>query len=319
MANTVQPMEKVSGKPLTAAEAARGPAISGSSSYVVMYGILLLGAILAMLPFFWMVSASLMTYGETATRKWFPAVPQFVNYLEAWTEARFSKYFLNSVIITFTTLTGQLITSILAGYAFARIKFWGRDFLFALLLSTMMIPAMVTMIPNFMVIQGRIVTLPTPSGGGELLMSVFGRDGSWLNSLIGITIPYMVSVFSIFLLRQFFAQIPWELWDAARMDGADHTRFLVQIVLPISKAPIFTVLIFAFIGSWNDFLWPLLVTTRDTWRPLMVGLWTFSTEAGPETQLLMAGAVITIIPILILYFLTQKQYTEGIATSGLKG
>jgi ABC-type glycerol-3-phosphate transport system permease component len=168
----------------------------------------------------------------------------------------------------------------------------------------MMIPAMVTMIPNFMIIRGDIIPLP---------------GGSWLNTLQGIVMPYMVSVFSIFLLRQFFAQIPWELWDAARMDGAGHLRFLVQVVLPISKAPIFTVLIFGFIGAWNEFLWPLLVTTQDVWRPLMVGLYTFVSEAGPETQLMMAGAVITIIPILIIYFLTQKQYTEGIATSGLKG
>jgi ABC-type glycerol-3-phosphate transport system permease component len=103
------------------------------------------------------------------------------------------------------------------------------------------------------------------------------------------------------------------------MDGSGHLRFLIQIVLPMSKAPIMTVLIFGFIGSWNAFLWPLLVTTKETWRPLMVGLWTFVSEAGPETHLMMAGAVITVIPILILYFLTQKQFTEGIATSGLKG
>jgi ABC-type glycerol-3-phosphate transport system permease component len=121
------------------------------------------------------------------------------------------------------------------------------------------------------------------------------------------------------LLRQFFAKIPDELWDAARMDGAGHMRFLVQIVLPLSKAPMMTVLLFSFIGSWNAFLWPLLVTTTARWRPLMVGLWTFVNEAGAETQLLMAGAVIALVPILILYFLTQKQFTEGIATTGLKG
>jgi len=160
------------------------------------------------------------------------------------------------------------------------------------------------MIPNFMMIRGSIFPLP---------------GGSWLNTLQGITVPSMISVFSIFLLRQFFAQIPWELWDAARIDGSGHFRFLTRIVLPISKAAIFTVMIFGFIGAWNDFLWPLLVTTKDVWRPMMVGLWTLVSEAGPETQLMMAGAVIAIIPILVLYFLTQKQYTEGIVTSGLKG
>lgn len=278
-------------------------------SRALMYSVLILGAVLAVFPFFWMVSTSLMTLGETINRQWLPASPQFSNYTTAWTEAKFAKYFLNSVIITVTTLFGLLTTSILAGYAFARIKFFGRDFIFAVLLATMMIPESVTMIPNFLMVRGSIIPLP---GLPEW-------KGSWLNQLPALTVPFMANAFSIFLLRQFFIKIPDDLWDAARLDGAGHMRFLLQIVLPISKAPIMTVLIFAFIGSWNAFLWPLLVTTKDTWRPLMVGLWSFVTEAGPETQLLMAGAVITLIPILILYFLTQKQFTEGIATTGLKG
>ncbi|NLH00193.1 MAG: carbohydrate ABC transporter permease [Chloroflexi bacterium] len=270
----------------------------------ILYLILILGAVLAVLPFFWMVSNSLMTLGETINRRWLPAVPQIQNYLEAWEEANFAKYFWNSVVITFTTCTGLLISSILAGYAFGRIRFVGRDVIFAILLSTLMIPESVTVIPSLLIIRGSVIPLP---------------GGSWLNTLQALTVPFMANAFSIFLLRQFFAGIPNELWDAARIDGAGHLRFLGQIVLPISKAPIMTVLIFAFIGSWNAFMWPLLVTTRETWRPLMVGLWNFVTEAGPQTQLLMAGSVITIIPILILYFFTQKQFTEGIATTGLKG
>jgi ABC-type glycerol-3-phosphate transport system permease component len=173
----------------------------------------------------------------------------------------------------------------------------------------MMIPESVTMIPNFLMVRGSIFPLP---GLPEW-------KGSWLNQLPALTVPFMANAFSIFLLRQFFTKIPEEYWDAARLDGAGHLRYLLQIVLPMSKAPLLTVVIFSFIGSWNAFLWPLLVTTKPTWRPLMVGLYTFVSEAGPETQLLMAGAVITLIPILILYFLTQKQFTEGIATSGLKG
>lgn len=271
---------------------------------ILLYVILISGAGMMILPFFWMVSTSFMTLGETINRQWLPKAPQMINYIEAWEEAKFDKYFINSVVITITTITGLLFTSILAGYAFGRIKFYGRDFIFGILLATMMIPESVTMIPNFLMVRGDILPLP---------------GGSWLNKLPALTVPFMANAFSIFLLRQFFIKIPDELWDAARIDGAGHLRFLVQIVLPISKAPIMTVLIFAFIGSWNAFLWPLLVTTKETWRPLMVGLWTFVSEAGPETQLLMAGAVITIIPILILYFLTQKQFTEGIATTGLKG
>lgn len=277
---------------------------------VVLYLILIVGGVAAIIPFFWMISTSLMTLGETINRYWWPQSGlQWVNYTEAWNGAHFDRYFMNSVIITVTTLAGLLTTSILAGYAFGRIKFFGRDVIFAILLATMMIPESVTMIPNFLMVRGDIIPLP---GLPEW-------NGSWLNRLPALTVPFMASVFSIFLLRQFFIQIPDELWDAARIDGAGHVRFLVQVVLPISKAPVMTVLIFGFIGAWNAFLWPLLVTTKPDWRPLMVGLWTFVTEAGPQTQLLMAGAVITIIPILILYFFTQKQFTEGIATTGLKG
>lgn len=271
---------------------------------IFIYLILISGVLIAVVPFFWMVSTSLMTLGETINKQWLPKTPQFHNYVEAWTEAKFAKYFVNSVIITAVTVAGQLSISILAGYAFARIKFIGRDVIFTILLSSMMIPESVIMIPNFLLIRGQIIPLP---------------GGTWLNTLQALTIPFWGSVFSIFLLRQFFVTIPNELWDAARLDGAGHFRFLLRVVLPISKAPIVTVFIFAFIGSWNAFLWPLLVTTKDVWRPLSVGLWTFVTEAGPETQLLMAGAVITIIPILILYFFTQRQFTEGIATTGLKG
>ena len=269
-----------------------------------LYLILLVGAIIFIFPFFWMISNSLMTLGETITRQLVPKVPQWVNYKDAWEQANFSKYFLNSVLVTLGTLTGLLFTSILAGYAFGRIDFKGKNLLFGILLATMMIPESVTLIPNYLLIRGNIIPLP---------------GGTWINTYWALTIPFMANAFSIFLLRQFFAQIPKELWDAARIDGCDHLRFLIQVVMPISKAPIMTVLLFGFTASWNAFQWPLLVTTRDTWRPLMVGLYGFVQEAGPYTHWLMAGAVITIIPILLVYFVTQKQFTQGIATTGLKG
>ncbi len=270
----------------------------------LLYIILLFGAVVFIFPFFWMISNSLMTLGETITRQLVPKVPQWINYKEAWEQANFSKYFLNSVLVTLGTLTGLLFTSTLAGYAFGRIEFKGKNILFGIFLATMMIPESVTLIPNYLLIRGNIIPLP---------------GGTWINTYWALTVPFMANAFSIFLLRQFFAQIPDELWDAARIDGCDHLRFLVQIVMPISKAPIMTVLLFGFTASWNAFQWPLLVTTRDTWRPLMVGLYGFVQEAGPYTHWLMAGAVITIIPILIVYFLTQKQFTQGIATTGLKG
>jgi ABC-type glycerol-3-phosphate transport system permease component len=269
-----------------------------------LYLILIFGALIFIFPFFWMISNSLMTLGETITRQFVPKIPQWINYKDAWEQANFSKYFLNSVLTTLGTLAGLLFTSILAGYAFGRIDFKGKNLLFGVFLATMMIPESVTLIPNYMLIRGTIIPLP---------------GGTWINTYWALTVPFMANAFSIFLLRQFFAQIPIELWDAARIDGCDHLRFLIQIVLPISKAPVMTVLLFGFTAAWNAFQWPLLVTTRDTWRPLMVGLYGFMQEAGPYTHWLMAGAVITIIPILIVYFLTQKQFTQGIATTGLKG
>lgn len=271
---------------------------------ILTYVVLIAGAVVFIFPFLWMISNSLMTLGETATRVLLPKVPQWSNYLDAWNQAKFSKYLYNSVLVTLGTLTGLLFTSILAGYAFGRIEFKGKSILFGLFLATMMIPESVTLIPNYLLIRGAIFPLP---------------GGSWLNTYWALTVPFMANAFSIFLLRQFFSQIPKELWDAARIDGADHMRFLVQIVLPISKAPIMTVLLFSFTASWNAFQWPLLVTTNDKWRPIMVGLWAFVQEAGPQTHLLMAGAVISLVPILIIYFITQKQFTQGIATTGLKG
>jgi len=145
-----------------------------------------------------------------------------------------------------------------------------------------------------------------------------GIENAWLDNWTALTVPFFASTFSIFLLRQFFAQIPGELYDAALIDGCGHLRFLGQVVLPLSRAPLMSVIVLNGIWTWNAFLWPLIVT-RTRWQPITVGLSRFTSEAAAETQLTAAGAAITIIPILILYFFTQKQFTEGIATTGLKG
>jgi len=271
-------------------------------SHIPIYIMLTIGAVIAVIPFFYMFSTSLMTLGETINKTLIPAQPQFGNYSEAWNEAKFSKYFLNSAIITSLTILGTLLVVIPAGYAFANIKFPGRSIFFMVLLATMMIPYTVIFLPNLLMIRGKIIPW-----------------GSHLNTLEALIIPFLAGPFYIFLLRQFFIGIPKELWDAARIDGAGHGKFLTSIVVPISTPVILTVTLLTFIHSWNEFIWPLLVTTTPKWRPLGVGLYSFVTEAGPETQLLMAGSVITLLPVLILYFVTQKYFTEGIATSGLKG
>jgi ABC-type glycerol-3-phosphate transport system permease component len=278
-----------------------------------LYVLLIVGALLSLSPFIWMISTSLLTRGQALqplasqivnvfTLRWWP--PQWQNYLTAWNQGGFGRYFFNTAIITALTLSGVLVTSVLAGYAFARIRFVGRNVIFSLLLTTLMVPEIVTTIPNFLTIRGEFIPIP---------------GGRWYNMLPALTVPFMATAFNIFLLRQFFVKIPYDLWDAARIDGSSHLRFLLQIVIPMSKAPIMTVALLSFMTSWNSFLWPLIVTTNDRWRPLLVGLQRFSSDQGQELHLVMAGSLITILPVLVLFFFTQKQFTQAFTSSGLKG
>ncbi len=270
---------------------------------IVIYIVLIIGSILAITPFLFSVSVSLMNLTEATGRAIFPATPQWGNYTQAWRDAKFGIYFGNSIKIALITVSGQVIFCTAAAYAFARMKFPGKDFLFALLLSTLILPEAVTWVPNFITIiwLDRITPL------------------SWFNNWPALTIPFMSSAFSILLLRQFFQQIPGELWDSAQIDGAGHMRYLLQVVIPLSRAALVTVVLFSFIGSWNALAWPILVTQTPDWRPISYGLLSFLDEAGSQAHLRMAGAVITILPLIIVYFFTQKEFTEGIATSGLKG
>ena len=273
-----------------------------------IYLFLIIGASIALFPFIWMVLTSLKTQTEVARGAFWPEQFRWYNYLEAWSEAEWGPYFdhsgrwipgyfLNTLFIAACTVTANLFTDVLAAYAFARIRFPGKNVIFFAFLATMMIPSEVTIIPNF------------------LLVSKLG----WVNNYLGLIVPWTASVFYIFLLRQFFMGIPNELYDAALIDGSGHLRFLIQIVLPLSKAALVTVVLLSFIGSWNSFLWPLIVARDVALYPIQVGLRSFITEMGNEVHLMMAAATFVIVPVLVLYFFTQKQFTEGIATTGLKG
>jgi ABC-type glycerol-3-phosphate transport system permease component len=275
---------------------------------IAIYALLIVGLIQALIPFLWMISASLMTISEVTFGRLIPIQPMFGNYTQAWEQANFAQFMWNSVRITAISIAGQLILCIPAAYAFARMRFIGKNILFALTLATLMIPDVATLIPNYL----------TVIWFGRLSENLLGFG--WLNNWPALTLPFMASAFTIFLLRQFFAQIPDDLWDAARIDGAGHVRFLWSILLPLARAPIMTTITFAFIGSWNALLWPLLVTQTDEWRPVAVGLTKFvNSDAPTDLHLQMAASVLMIIPILVLYFFTQRQFTEGIAASGLKG
>ncbi|MBE2238185.1 MAG: carbohydrate ABC transporter permease [Caldilineaceae bacterium] len=267
------------------------------------YLILLIGAAVAIVPFLYTISVSLMNLTEANGGAWLPSSPQWRNYINAWNEANFSLYFWNSIRIAAITVTGEIVFCTLAAYAFARMEFWGKNLLFSLLLATLMLPEAIIWVPNFITVSwlGRVGPIP------------------WINNWPALTIPFMASAFNIFLLRQFFMQVPNDLWDSAQIDGAGHLRYLLRIVIPLSKAAIMTLVLFGFIGTWNALAWPILVTTTPAWRPITYGFFAFIDEAGSQFNLQMAGSVITMTPVIILYFFTQKTFIEGIATTGLKG
>ncbi len=304
-----------------AAKAVERPRTPFPWGKMLVYFILLVGAAVAILPFLWMVSTSAMDIGQIVagnliprplTEGRFDALFEQVvaNYSNAWSIANFAQYMWNSTRITIISIAGTLAFCIPAAYAFARMEFYGKNFLFALMLATMMIPEIVNIAPNLLT----VVWI------GRLGESICGTGCAWMDNWPALTVPFWASAFTIFLLRQFFAQIPEDLWDAARIDGAGHMRFLFSVVMPLSKAPITTVVVFSFIGSWNALIWPLMVVQSDDWRPVAAGLTKFITQDEPgQFHLQMAASVMMILPILILYFVAQRQFTEGFTFSGSKG
>ena len=271
---------------------------------IIPYIILFLVMLLSIYPLLYMISTSLMTSGEAANQYMFPKKLMFENYVEVWESNNFQKYTINSIIISFVIVTGVLCTSIPAAYAFAKIEFPFRDIIFYGLLISLMIPEIIALLPHLLIIRGDIFPLP------------FGP--SWMNTLQGLTVPFFGNVFLIFLLRQYFKKIPNELWDAARMDGATHLFFLRKVVIPMSMPIIVTVALFAFILAWNSFAWPLLILTRDDWFPVTVSIYSFIREVGTNYNLLMAASLISIAPVLLLYFFTQRLFLESISNFGLK-
>jgi len=265
---------------------------------LMLYVLLFVGCAIMLFPFFWMITTSFKTQSEAlrVPPQWIPVSFRWQNYIEAWNAAPFGRYFFNSFFMAITTTIGEVFTTILAAYAFAKMKFFGKGPLFAILLGTMMIPGQMLLLPNY-------VTL--------------ARIG-WLDTYQALIIPWLVSVFGIFLLRQFFMSIPDELRDAARIDGCSRFRFLFTIVVPLSKPAIFTVALLKFMGSWNSFQWVLIMTTSPEMRTVPVGLQVFSSEIGTAYEKLMAASVLAIIPILALFLFTQKQFIQGVARTGIK-
>ena len=221
---------------------------------------------------------------------------RFSNYVDAWNQAPFARYYFNTILVTLFVVAGVLVTSSLAAYAFARMRFWGRDNIFVLFLSMMMVPQPVYIVPSYIV----LVKL------------------GWIDTYQALIIPWLAHIFSIFLLRQHFKTIPNDLYDAAIIDSCSRFAFLWRVMLPLSKAVLVAVVIFTIVGTWNSFLWPLVMTNTPEVRPLQVGLARFSQEQGTNHELMMAAAAFSIAPLIVAYFFAQKQIIQSLATSGMK-
>lgn len=254
-------------------------------------------------PFLIMLSNSLMTLREAFRLPpvLLPAEIQWANYLRAWQSAPFTRYFFNSFVVTTSIVVGQLVTSVLAAYAFARLEFPGRNLLFGLFLATLMIPSHVTLIPNY------------------LTLSNFDL----INSYPALILPFLASGFSTFLIRQFFKGIPRELEDAAFIDGASRWQILWLIFVPLARPAIATAGLFIFISEWNAYLWPLIVTDTDHMRTVQIGLASFvavSQEEGlTHWPMVLAASVLVLLPTLLIFMLTERNLIKGITMTGIKG
>ncbi len=269
------------------------------------YSALSLGALAMLLPFLWMLSTSLKSYSSVfvfslSDIQWIPDPLYLKNYIDVWKVVPFAKFYLNSIFVVLCVTFGQVATSAFAAYAFARLKFPGRDKIFFAYLATMMIPGSVTMIPVF------------------TLMRAFG----WIDTYKALIIPAIFSAYGTFLLRQFFMTIPRDLEDAAKIDGCSLWGIFWKMILPLSHTALATLTIFVSLGNWVSFMWPLLVTNSIEKRTLPIGLAYFQElyqYAQPDWGLLMAGSLVTMVPVIIVFLFNQRFFVEGIKLTGMKG
>ena len=271
----------------------------------LIYLSLTLGGVTMILPFLWMISTSLKSYNSIfifnlADIRWIPKPVYWKNYIDVWKVVPFARFYLNSIFVCVAVTFGQVATSALAAYAFARLRFPGRDKLFFAYLATMMIPGSVTMIPVF------------------ALMRTFG----WIDTYKALIIPSIFTAYGTFLLRQFFMTLPRDLEDAAKIDGCSLWGIFWKVILPLSNTALATLTIFVSLGNWVSFMWPLLVTNSIEKRTLPIGLAYFQElyqYAQPDWGLLMAGSLITMVPIIIIFLFNQRFFIEGIKLTGMKG
>jgi multiple sugar transport system permease protein len=273
--------------------------VSPRAAKAAIYAQLVLGAVLMLIPMLWMVSASLMPAGQASTfpPRLLPREVTFEHYVALFTRLNLGRSLMNSAIIAVTVTAISILINSMAGYAFAKLRFRGRDPLFRTLAAAMVIPVQVSMLPLF------------------LLMKQMGL----INSYAGVIIPGLASIFGIFLIRQYAQSIPDDLLDAARMDGAGELRIYTSIVLPTIVPILATLGIWTFLSTWNDFMWPLIVLSDERRYTLPVALANLVGEHVQDTELMMAGSVLTILPVMLVFLFLQRYYIQGVMVGSVKG
>ena len=268
-------------------------------SSLALHAVLAAGAAATLTPLLWMVSASFMSPGESNSfpPRLLPQVPTLQNYVDLFTRLDLARYFANSSIVAVSATLISLLVNSMAGYAFAKLRFAGRERVFQVLLAALIIPAQVGMLPLF------------------LLLKALGL----VNTMAGVVVPFMAGIFGIFMIRQYALSIPEDLLDAARVDGAGEYRIFWTIVLPVIRPILVTLAVFTFLSAWNDFMWPLIVLSDDAKYTLPVALASLSGEHVQDTGLMMAGSVLTVLPVVVLFIALQRAYIRGVMMGSVKG
>jgi sn-glycerol 3-phosphate transport system permease protein len=266
---------------------------------LLRYLLLTVLAIIVIFPLYMTVVNSLLRPSQIAARPptFFPTNPQWSSYSDAWDAGNMSRYLVNSAIVTIIITVGQVVTAILAAYAFAFLEFPLKRTLFLVFLSTLMVPFEVTIVTNLTTIN----------------------DLGWYNSYQGLAVPFLATGFGAFLLRQAFLQVPRDLQDAASLDGYGHWKFMTRVAVPLARPAIGALSVFAFLGAWNQYLWPLLVTKDEKYRTVQIGLKQLRATSIDQVNVTFAGVVIAALPLVILLLLFQKQLVRGLTTGAVKG
>lgn len=267
-------------------------------SHLIVYPLLIVVTFIALLPYYWMVASSLKTTENMFAYpvQWIPNPVNWLSYIQAWQAQDFARYFFNSTFVAMAITLGNLLLASLAGYSLCKFRYRGRGILFLLILSTMMLPLEVTMVPLFLII----------------------KQLDWANSYQGLIVPFLVDGFGVFLMRQYLQSIPNDLIEAARIDGASELRIFAQIVMPLCKPALAALGVFTFREAWDMYIWPLIIVTRDSLRTVPLGISLFMSNYGTAWDQLMAIATIGTLPMILLFFFLQRSFIQGISITGLK-